>query len=59
MTNVVAKNKQGVEKYRAKIFKAKEECRKELARLPFEEKIEALIRLQKRANYLKKFSRLP
>lgn len=44
-----------VEKYREKIFKAKEEYRKELAGLPFEKKIEILVRLQKRANYLKKF----
>ncbi len=55
MGNVIAKNKAEVEKYREKIFKAKEEYRKELVKLPFEKKIEILIRLQKRAHYLKKF----
>jgi len=55
MNNVIVRNKEEVEKYREKIFKAKEEYRKELAGLPFEKKIELVIRLQKRANYLKKF----
>jgi len=57
MHNVIARNKEEVEKYREKIFKIKEEHRKELSRLPFEEKIEIVVRLQKRAEYLKKFKK--
>ena len=44
-----------IEKYRKRIFKSKEEYRKELAKLPFEKKIEILVKIQKRAKYLKKF----
>ena len=43
-------------KYRKKIFKSKEEYRKELAKLPFEKKIEILVKLQERYRFLKKFS---
>ena len=39
MNNVRAKNWEEVEKYREKIFKSKEECRKAFAKLPFEEKL--------------------
>lgn len=55
MDNIIIRNKRELEKYRDKIFKAKEDYRKMLARMTFEEKIETLIRLRKRANYLKKF----
>ena len=55
MDNIIVKNKQEVEKYREKIFNAKEDYRKMLAKLPFEEKIEILSRLQKRYYYFKKF----
>ena len=55
MTEIIQNTEEGLKKYRAKIFKAKDEYRKELARLPFEKKIEILVGLQKRAECLKKF----
>lgn len=57
MDNVMARNKEEVEKYREKIFKAKEEYRKELAKLPFEKKIEIVLELQERAKILKRGQR--
>ena len=39
------------------LFKAKEEFHKKLARLPFEEKIRILVKLQKIANNIKSSSR--
>ncbi|PIU63051.1 MAG: hypothetical protein COS84_09990 [Armatimonadetes bacterium CG07_land_8_20_14_0_80_40_9] len=55
MNNVRAKNWEEVEKYREKIFKSKEECRKAFAKLPFEKKIKIVMKLQKRAKFLKSF----
>lgn len=55
MNNVTAKNWEEVEKYREKIFKSKEECRKVFAKLPFKEKIRIVEKLQKRAKFLKSF----
>lgn len=55
MNNVVAKNQKEVEKYRRKIFKSKEECRKIFAKEPFERKLKTAFELYKRAEYLKKF----
>jgi hypothetical protein len=53
--NVVAKNQKDIERYRKKIFKAKEECRKIFAKEPFGKKIKIAFELYKRAEYLKKF----
>lgn len=54
MNNVTAKNRKDVEKYRKKIFKSKEECRKEFAKLPFEEKLRISKNLYKFAMEFKK-----
>lgn len=58
MNNIVAKNQEDIEKYREKIFKSKEDCRKIFAEEPFEEKIKTAFELYKRAEYLKKFKPL-
>lgn len=55
MDNLVARNKKEVEKYRRKIFKAKEECRRIFAKEPFEKKIKTAFELYTRAEYLKNF----
>lgn len=55
MNNIVAKNQKEVEKYRKKIFKSKEECRKIFAKESFEKKIKTAFELYKRDEYLKKF----
>ncbi len=55
MNKVIAKNQKDIEKYRRKIFKSKEECRRIFAKEPFEKKIETAFKLYKRAEYLKKF----
>ena len=47
MKRVVAKNENEVEKYRQSLFKAKEAYRKEQAKLPFEKKIEIIIKLNR------------
>ncbi|MEW6203647.1 MAG: hypothetical protein AB1546_16870 [bacterium] len=47
MKKVIAKNKKEVEKYRQKLFKAKEAYRKEQAKLPFEKKIEIVMKLNR------------
>lgn len=58
MNNIVAKNQEEVEKYRKKIFKSKEECRKLFAEEPYDVKIKTAFELYKRAEYLKKFKPL-
>lgn len=58
MDNIVAKNQKDIEKYREKIFKLKEKCRKIFAKESFEEKIQTAFELYKRAEYLKKFKPL-
>jgi len=55
MNNIVAKNQKEVEKYRKKIFKSKEECRKTFAKESFEKKIKTAFELYERDEYLKKF----
>ena len=55
MKNVFAKNQKDIEKYRKKIFKSKEECRRIFAKEPFKKKIEIAFNLYKRSEYLKKF----
>jgi hypothetical protein len=55
MNNVIAINQEDIEKYREKIFKSKEECRKIFAKEPFERKIRIAFELYKRAEYFKKF----
>ena len=47
MKKVIAKNEKEVEEYRQRLFKAKEAYRKEQARLPFEEKIAIVMKLNK------------
>ena len=47
MKKIVAKNEKEVEKYRQRLFKAKEAFRKEQAKLPFEKKIEIVVKLNK------------
>lgn len=55
MDNIVAKNQEDVEKYREKVFKSKEECRKIFAKESFEKKIKTAFELYEKAEYLKKF----
>ncbi len=59
MDNRVARNQKEVEKYRKKIFKSKEECRRIFAKEPFERKIKTAFELYRRAEYLKKFKFFP
>ncbi|MFQ5652250.1 MAG: hypothetical protein ACE5IY_20160 [bacterium] len=47
MKKVVAKNEKEVEEYREKLFRAKEAYRKEQAKLPFEKKIEIVMKLNR------------
>lgn len=58
MNKKFARNKKEVEKYRKKIFKSKEECRKIFAKEPFEKKLKTAFELYKIAEYLKKFKRV-
>ncbi len=44
-----------IEKYRKRIFQAKEESRRDFAREPFEKKLRIDFQLYERAMYLKKF----
>ena len=55
MNKVIAKNKRDIERYRERIFEAKEKCRKIFAKEPFEKKIKIAFELYKEAEYLKKF----
>lgn len=55
MDNLVVRNKKEVEKYRKKIFKAKDECRRIFAKEPYEKKIKTAFELYARVEYLKNF----
>jgi len=44
-----------IEKYRERIFKSKEECRKIFAKESFEKKLKTAFELYKRGQYFKKF----
>lgn len=55
MDNLVVRNQKEVEKYRKKIFKAKEECRLIFVKEPFEKKIKTAFELYAQAEYVKKF----
>lgn len=55
MNNMIAKNKKEIEKYRQRIFKSKEECRRIFAEEPFEKKIKTAFELYRRDEYLKNF----
>ncbi|HOK57271.1 MAG TPA: hypothetical protein PKV21_07995 [bacterium] len=55
MENKIIKNRMDLEKYREKIFKFKEKCRKEFVNLPFEKKLKLSFQLAERLKYLKKF----
>ena len=54
MHNIVAKSEKEIEQYRDKIFKSKDEYRKKVMKLPFEKKIEILLKLQQRRDFFKK-----
>lgn len=54
MNNLIVKNKKEIEQYKEKIFKSKDEYRKKLMKLPFEKKIEILLKLQERLKFFKK-----
>lgn len=58
MDNQGSRNQKEVKKYRTKIFKSKEECRRIFAKEPFEKKIKTAFELYRRAKYLKKFKPL-
>jgi len=47
MEKIVAKNEKEVEQYRQRLFKAKEAYCKEQAKLPFEEKIAIVMKLNR------------
>ena len=47
MKKVIAKNEKELEKYRQRLFKTKETYRKEQAKLPFEQKIEIVMKLNR------------
>ncbi len=47
MKKVVAKNEIELEKYRQTLFSSKEAFRREQAKLPFEKKIEIVLKLNK------------
>jgi len=55
MNNTVAKNQKEVKKYRDKIFKSKQECRRIFAKEPYDVKIKTAFELYRRAEYLKNF----
>jgi len=54
MKNRVAKNQKEVEKYRRKIFRSKEECRKIFAQESFEKKVKIAFELYRRDKSFKK-----
>ncbi|MCS7231646.1 MAG: hypothetical protein RMJ67_05875 [Elusimicrobiota bacterium] len=54
MSSRFVKNQTEIERYRNKIFKSKDECRKIFAKKPFDEKLILSFRLYKRIEYLKK-----
>ncbi len=55
MDSVIAKNQKDIERYRQKIFRSKEECRKIFAKESFEKKIRIAFGLYERAKFFKKF----
>ena len=55
MDDLITKSQKEIEKYRQRIFKSKEECRRIFAREPFEKKIKTAFELYRRAEYLRKF----
>lgn len=55
MNNTNARNRAAVEKYRKKIFRSKEECRRIFAGEPFEKKIRIAFDLYERDKLIKKF----
>jgi hypothetical protein len=58
MKNKSNLQKQNIEKYREKIFKSKEECRKDFSKLPFDEKIKISFELAEMGKYLKNFKKV-
>lgn len=58
MKKAAARSKKDIEKYRQKLFKAKEAYRKEQARLPFEKKIEIVMQLNRFAKDFKKSEKM-
>ncbi len=55
MNKIVVKNKKKIERFRERIFKSKEEYRKEFAKEPFARKLKTAFKLYKRLQYLKEF----
>lgn len=55
MDNLIAKSQKEIEKYRQRIFKSKEQCRRMFSREPYEKKIRIAFQLHRRAEYLRKF----
>jgi transposase len=58
MKNKSNLQKQNIEKYREKIFKSKEKCRKDFSKLPFDEKIKISFGLAEMVKYLKNFKKV-
>lgn len=58
MNNVIAGNKEEIEKYREKLFKAKEKYHREQIKLPFEKKMEILVKLNKIVKDSKKHAKI-
>ena len=55
MKNKDVESRKEIEKYREKIFRAKEESRRAFAAEPFEKKLKIAFQLYEMAKYLKKF----
>ncbi len=55
MNNITVRNQKELRKYRKKIFKSKEECRKIFAKDSFETKLKIAFGLYKRFLFLRKF----
>jgi len=58
MKNKSISQKQNIEKYREKIFKSKEKCRKDFSKLPFDEKIKISFELSEMVKHLKNFKKV-
>ena len=58
MKNKFVSQKEDIEKYRERIFKSKEKCRKNFSKLPFDEKIKISFELSEISKYFKNFKRI-
>ena len=57
MHNVTIKDKKEIGSYRNKIFASKDEYRRKLMKLPFEMKMNILLKLQERTRIFKKLKK--